>query len=199
MTIFDDIAKAEEEEKKIIDLGILSPMVSKQAMLEAPKNDITVDTLYKKAQALFASVADLEAIVKLRKKELFNVRQIQIPEHMAELGLESVTTEDGTTINIKGDITVTLKDPQAFYSLLRKEGKGDIIKDTITVTLQKDSEAPKIVKALEKANCLFDRKETVHFQTLKKYFKELRKKGKNVSEEIAGVYEYKYSKLKKKK
>ncbi len=200
MTIFEEIEKAGDEEKakQKIDLSIIGQLANTQAELEAPVNENKVEKIWKSILHMNPSVKDLEAVVKKLKKIYFNVRQVQIPQYMEEFGLESITTENGNKIEIKGDVSCTIRDDIDFFNYLRKEDYGDLIKDIITVNVNNGKQAKEVIKTLTKTESLFDRKQSIHPQTLKKFAREQLAKGKKIPKSL-NVYEYKYSKLKRSK
>jgi hypothetical protein len=199
--IFADMEAAAaqiEKENQQIDLGPISRLVDKQQMLEAKPGLDRVKKLLKLVDEIGASVADIDETVKQRKKHLFNVRQVQIPEMMRGFGLKSVTTETGTTIEIKDGLSVTVKSADRLYAFLRQKGLGDIIKDTITVAVDDEKSGKGVIESLEKLGVLFNRKEAVHGGTLKKQCKLLLEKGETVPPEVATLYQYEYSNIKNK-
>ena len=200
MTIFDEIAKAGEEEqaKQAIDLALIGRLATTQANLEAPANEEKVESIWAKIINMNPSVKDLEAVLKKLKKIYFNVRQVQIPQYMEEFGLSSVTTENGDTIEIKGDVSCTIRDNINFFNYMRKEEMGELIKDVITVNVKNGSQAKEVISTLEDTESLFERKQSIHPQTLKKFVRGQLAKGAALPESI-NVYEYKYSKLKRRK
>lgn len=199
--IFADIAKAgkEEQQKQQVDLGPITRLVDTQAMLEGGKNDDHVSDIYNFINEMDASIETLEEVMKLRKKDLFNVRQVQIPEMMKEFGLEEVRSTSGTSIKIMDGLSVTVKNADKLYQFLRDNEAGDLIKDVVIVMADADTEKvmKEVIESLNKIDCLFERKESVHNGTLKKYVKELLKEGKTVPEEAVNLYQYEYSKIKK--
>lgn len=196
--IFEAIEEAGDEvkESKKIDLGPLSKAVEKQGMLEGPVNTLHVKNLNQIIIENDLSIETLEECLKIRKKELYKVRQQQIPEIMKEFGLSDVKTLDGTSIKIVGDIQVTKKDETKLFKYLRENKAGDLIKNQVIVTVESEEQRKEVVASLDKTDCCYEAKEGVHAATLKKYIKDLQKEGKKIPEDAVNVFDYEYSKIK---
>lgn len=196
--IFKDIEQAakEDQSKKDIDLGFISDMVRQQAALEAKEVGHNAEDIYSYAAGLGYSVADLEGALKMLKKDLFNIKQIQLPELMQEFGLDSVTTSNGAKLEIKSGLTVTVKDTQGLHAYLREQMAGDLIKDTVVITVDSDGVREEISKLLSEVECDFERKESIHSMTLKKYIKDCLGRGVRPPEDVVKVYEYRYANIK---
>lgn len=196
--IFSDIEKAGDEVKKTqkVDLGPVSRMVEIQGMLEAKANPDLVRRLNKVIKDYNISIDTIAECLKERNKELFRVRQQQIPEIMKEFGLDAVTTTDGTSIKIVGDISVTKKDDEKLFKYLRANNAGDLIKNQVIVSVNNEEERLEVVKVLDGTVCDYAIKEAIHAGTLKKHIKALKKEGKVPPEDAVAVFDYEYSKIK---
>jgi len=196
--IFKDLEKeadALEEEKSQVDLGPLSRLVQRQARLEAQSKENTVNKLVNYIKQLDASVKDVEQALKARKRDLFNISQVQIPELMKEIGLESITTTDGSIINLKKDFSTTIKNEEGFFKYLRDNNYGDLIKDKIAITIQSEKEVKLFEKLIDQVDCFYERKTGVHPQTLKKFVNDQLAEGNKIPEDLLKIYEYQFSKL----
>jgi hypothetical protein len=199
LDIFSAIEEAGDEikEERIIDLGPISRLVEKQAMLEGPVDISMEDRLSRFIQKENVSVATIEECLRNRKKDLYKVRQQQIPEIMKSFELDAITTTSGTEIKIIGDISITRKSDEKLFDYLRSNDAGDLIKNKIIVSVDNEAERRYLAKKLEEEDCIFESKEDIHSGTLKKYLKELKKEGKAVPEDAVSVFDYEYSKIKK--
>ena len=195
--IFESIEKAGDEvkEKQKVDLGPISRMVERQGMLEAKADNGLVRRLNKVIVDYNISIGTITECLKDRNKELFRVRQQQIPEMMKEFGLDGVTATDGTKIDIKKDFSVTKKDEVKLFKYLRSHKSGDLIKNQVIVTVDNEEERLEVVEALDEARCSYEVKEGIHAGTLKKYIKGLKKEGKAIPEDAVAVFDYEYSKI----
>ena len=196
--IFKDLEEAAEqtEDQREINLGPITKLVERQNLLESPATEKTVDYLYKTALKSGASVNDLEEALKRLKKDLFQVKQVQIPELMTEFGLDSLTTTSGTTIEIKSDISLTVRDVEKLHNYIREKEAGDLIKDTIIMIVNSDEAREEVTSLLKDIDCDFERKEAVHSQTLKKFIRGCLEKGERPGDDALTIFEYKYSKIK---
>lgn len=197
--IFGDIEKAADEDnaKKQIDLGPISRLVKKQAILEGPANPKIVGALYTQLIGMGGSVKDLEEALKILNKDLFQVRQVQIPELMKEFGLDGIQTDTGTKIEIKDGISVSVRDKEKLHAYIRSQDSGDLIKDSITIETDTEESRKEVMELLEKIDCMFERKEGIHSGTLKKFIKDGLAKGNKPPDEAVNIYEYRFSKIKK--
>lgn len=199
--IFSDIeAAAEKEEEQLrkeVDLGLITKLVNRQLSLEEKANEDRVNKIMTLVDSIGASIGDIEEALKQRKKVLFNIRQIQIPEIMREFGLESITTLQGKKIEIKGDISVSVKNQERLFWYLRENDAGDLVKNQVIVDVSNEGERQEILELLERTACSFEAKESVHASTLKKYVKDCLEKGQKIPEDIVSTFEYQFSKIKK--
>jgi len=195
--IFKDLDAIREETKPEVDLGLITKLVKKQAVLEAPTDEDRASSIYELVQKLGASINDIEAALKLRKKDLFSVRQVQIPEIMNQWQITEITTQDGKKIQIKDGLSVSVRDKPALLAWLRSTEDGaELVKNTITVTLGRgdDEKAKEVIEALIEKGAEFENKEDIHSATLKKHVSDGLKKGVNFPDAI-NIFEYKYSKI----
>lgn len=194
---FEDIVDKEKSEPKEFDLGPISVLGDKQAALEEKVNDNRVELIKKFCDEIGASIADIDEVLKMFKKDLFNVRQVQIPELMVEFNLESITTSSGVKLTIKDDINVTTKDKEALYAFMRSTGSADLIKNRITVEIQNEKQRKEAIDLLDKTELAYQSDESVHFQTLKKFVKDQLAAGKVLPNKAVSVFEYRYTKIKR--
>lgn len=200
--IFQDITEAAEEDAKntTVDLGPLNPLISRQIELEAKTDLGKVNSIYDEVCRTSASVSDVEEALKRLKKDLFKIKQVQIPEFLKGLGIRTIETDEGFTIEIKGDVSVSVKDKVKLYQFIKDQKHGDIIKDSLKVEFGEITEAEWEGLQLymdKNINCSYERSEAVHAQTLKKFVRTMLKDGITIPPEFANIYEYEYSNLKK--
>jgi len=196
--IFKDMEQlVDTPEEQKIDLGPISRLADQQALLERDATEDLVIQIYDLVSKLKASVEDVEEVLKRRKKDLFDIRQTQIPEIMKEFGLSSLKTSAGNKIEIKTGISITVRNKDGLYSYLRNNGAGDLVKNIITVDVENEEERKEVIAKLDETMCSFDSSESVHSATLKKYVSDALKEGKQMPEDVLNVYQYEFSKLKK--
>jgi hypothetical protein len=143
-------------------------------------------------------VAATEALATV-KGEADKLRGITIPNLMERLKMQSFKLEDGSTIDVKKDIKVSLSEERkpAGLAWVREQGHGGIIKTSVELSFGKGEEA----KAKE-AEALLREKgfipvvgEGIHAQTLKSFVKERMEAGDNIPLATFGVFEFKEAKI----
>ncbi len=195
MDIFSELEKAADQEEPSIDLGLISDMVEQQVRLESKADPGKVNTLIGYMRNIKASIQDIEEALKERKRDLFFVRQRNIPEYMNSCGLKKVETQNGVTVEVKQGLSITTKNKEKLHQFVRSHNSGDIIKDTLVIDMDQNQE--EILSLVDKTGNAYERKESIHGMTLKKFIKTCLENGIHIPEEVVNVYEYKYSKIRK--
>ena len=94
----------------------------------------TVAGLAKAIRDQEEAVAALEADLKQAKKSLMKMTDEDLPTMLAEIGLSSMTLDDGSEVSVKqtyGASILVDNRPKA-YQWLRDNGFGDIVKNTVS-------------------------------------------------------------------
>lgn len=194
---FQDAAETDEQEKeKEIDLGRISRLVDIQAAMEREPDINNVRNLYHYIKTVGLSNKDVEEALKLLGKDLFRVKQQQIPELMDEYGLESITTKSGDTIKVEKGLSLSVRDHDKLHAYLREHNYGDLIKNVITIPIKKESLRKEVTDFLQANNTPYEQKEAVHHSTLKAHIKRGLETGQVPGDDIVNIHEYKYSKIK---
>ena len=132
------------------------------------------------------------------KKELADIAEVGIPELMIELGVETIKTLSGVTVDIKETTRASVRKNQqaGAFGWLRENGHEALIKRVIQLQfgMGEDELAQETLEKLEGLD-LSD-KSSVHAQTLAKFVKELKGEGKEVPEEFFSVHVQRVSKVK---
>ena len=120
---------------------------------------------------------------------------------MASLNISKFVMDDGTEIAIKDELYASIKKEKEKEALtwLDDNGLGDIIKHDITLSFARgEHEEAERIKGVLKKNGQdnYDEKASVHPQTLKATFKDLRNKGEDIPEELFNWYETPLAKVK---
>ena len=115
-----------------------------------------------------------------------------IPDLMQEAGVSSIKLADGSSVEVKPSIkaSITLDNAEKAYSWLRENGHGDLIKNTLTASFNKeeDGKASYLMKLFEEQGYNYQRKEKVEPMTLKAFVSEQIERGKNVPMDLFSVY-----------
>lgn len=193
MDIFADLEKdIEKQESKTLDLGPITKLVSRQVALEEKPHPGFVQGLVSYIRENRLSIGDIEEALKIIKSELNWIRTKGIPEYLVEWGIDGLETEEGHKLKLKTGLSITIKDHDRFYRFVREQNHGDIIKDVVTVEDPDD-----IINLLVDHEKRFERKESIHGNTLKKFIRICLEKGIDVPQELVNIYEYRYAQIKR--
>mgnify|MGYP001553738123 CR=1 FL=1 len=127
-----------------------------------------------------------------------------IPNLMQEAGVSMIKLPDGSTVEVKPSIkaSITVDNAEKAYAWLRENGSGDLIKNTVTASFNKeeDAKALDLIKEFESKGIAYQRKEKVEPMTLKAFVSEQIKEGnpKNLPMDLFSVYITNKTKITKK-
>ena len=143
-----------------------------------------------------------EDALKVYKEQARILSEEDIPNFLAEKGLQSITLDNGTEVKIFEDIKpgVLVKNKEFVYNWLRDQGHGDLIKNNVAVTfgMGEDTEAAKLKIAIRNLGMACTEKEDVHYQTMKAFVSEQHRTGLSLPDEF-GVHVANKTKLVQKK
>jgi hypothetical protein len=142
---------------------------------------------------------ELEKVIALKKIELSevedkanNLQERVIPDLMQEAGVSMIKILDGSTVEVKPSIkaSITVDNAEKAYSWLREKGFGDLIKNTLTASFNKeeDAKASELMKVFEERGLNYQRKEKVEPMTLKAFVQEQIQAGKEMPMDLFSVY-----------
>lgn len=141
--------------------------------------------------AMVSALDNADNKVKSVEEELKEIKSIRtklsqetIPEYLNQFGLSELRLNDGRKIIVKDDVSVTVKDKQAFFSYLKQRKEDSIVKFTVSFDRMDTDKKEKLFNFLLENDYECSNETKVHSQTQKKYFKELLGIGKE-PEEIA--------------
>jgi len=118
-------------------------------------------------------VENLEEQLKTAKASFNRVSSELIPTFLNQHGFEEFKLLDGRKVTVKKDISVSVKDFQAFKKFLADRHELDIVKINCAFDRMPDTMMNELFDFLNKGEYSFALDESVHHQTQKKYFKEL--------------------------
>jgi hypothetical protein len=137
-------------------------------------------------------VAELENQLSMKKEELKQVAEIELPESMLNLGLSSFSLSDGTKLSIKTFYRGSIPKAREYeaFSWLKDNGHEDLIKNEVKSTFGKgeDINANNLMLILKQEGFDYENKKAVHPSTLKAFVKEQMEHGKTLPLDILGVY-----------
>ncbi len=115
-------------------------------LLEEMESDVTTPTigdnslkemadLCAEQASLEEEIRQLEEQLKAKAKAARKLSQEIIPAKMSELGLESLTLKDGSSVKVKQLVqaSIPVRYREEAYEWLRENGLGDLIKNEVTV------------------------------------------------------------------
>jgi hypothetical protein len=137
-------------------------------------------------------VEELEQQLKDKKKEYNAVRQEEIPNFLTQFGLSEIKLSDGSKVEVKGDVAVTVKDQEAFFKFLADRHDDAIIKKVLSM----DDPPETLIDDLIEKGYPISYEKKVHAQTLKAYFREFMELGETPPDSV-NVFAYSYAKIKR--
>jgi len=119
-------------------------------------------------------IANAEAGVKKLKEKANVISQFEIPQMMEEMNIKKLKLKDGETVEVSNFYSVSIVDQDAAFKWLRENGRGDIIKNDITVTFGRGEDNKAAQYAVLARGQGFEpvQKIGVHAQTLKATLRE---------------------------
>jgi small-conductance mechanosensitive channel len=152
----------------------------------------TVAGLAKAIRDQEEAIAALEADLKQAKKSLMKMTDEDLPTMLAEIGLSSMTLDDGSEVSVKqtyGASILVDNRPKA-YQWLRDNGFGDIVKNTVSCSfgMGEDEKAEQFRSIAEERGYLAEQDTSVHSSTLRAWVKERVENGDDFPMELFGAY-----------
>ncbi len=137
-------------------------------------------------------VAELEERLNQANEILTRIRDVQLPDAMISVGMESFSLKDGTSIMVSKFYSASIPRERQIeaFAWLRSNQFGEIIKREIKSRFGKgeDEAASALTKILAEKKIPFEDKESVHPQTLKAFVRERIEAGENLPMESFGVF-----------
>jgi len=141
-----------------------------------------------------AAVEAAEAALADLKADVYKIEREDMPNLMAEVGLDEVKLSTGQTITIKEEVETRISEDNrpAAYSWLLEHGYGGIIKTNVSVQFGK-GEHTAAEEVTEKLRAQFAKnpvmlEETVHPQTLKSFVKERLSAGDAIPHDLFSIF-----------
>ncbi len=144
--------------------------------------------------ALEEEIEQLQEQLKAKTTAARKLSQEIIPARMSELGLESLTLSDGSSIKIKQLVhaSIPVKYREEAFDWLREHGHGDIIKNQVSATFGKgeDDLASNFIDRIEELgyNIQPQQKVWVEPMTLKAFVREQIANGSELPTDKFGVF-----------
>ena len=157
----------------------------KQDAIKAVANPQDLASKVQELKDLEDEIANAEAGVKKLKEKAKVISQFDIPSMMDQMNIKKLKLKDGETVEVSNFYSASITDEAAAFNWLRENGRGDIIKNEITVTFGRGEDN----KASDYANLArgqgFEpiQKVGVNPQTLKATLRERVESGSNLPSE----------------
>jgi hypothetical protein len=145
--------------------------------------------------------SDYKSLAGKSYEQLKDIREKEIPDAMMSLNISKFVMDDGTEIAVKDELYASINESKRKEALewLDNNGLGDIIKHDITISFARgEHEEAERIKGVLQDNGQdgYLEKATVHPQTLKATFKDLRNKGEEIPDGLFNWYETPLAKVK---
>lgn len=169
---------------------MVDPIIDSLAKVDKDKTSKLVD-LAKKLVDTKKEIEDTENALKALKSKAQNISEEQIPNFLKEMGVDAIKTPFGTIgydLKYRGYIS---KANQALaHEWLRNQGHGDIIKTEVSASfgMGESDKAQRMLANLRNNGMNPNFKEGVHHSTLSSWIKEMTENGKDIPDELFGVY-----------
>lgn len=153
-------------------------------------------------QAAAAKVAECERELKAAQAAFVNLAEHQVPDLLEELGLQTITTTDGNTVELSEKIRSSIPKARKLeaHKWLEDNGQAGMIKRTFIISFNRDEE--KFVRKFERdlaqrkrpLNTRRDQK--VEPQTLLAFIRRQIEAGNDVPLDLFGVHRQRVAKIK---
>jgi len=139
-----------------------------------------------------AHIEDLERQLKDEKKALLKMTDEELPTMLAELGLSSMTLDDGSDVTVKQTYGASIRvdDKPAAFEWLRNHGYDDIIKNQVLCVFGRgeDDQASAFQAFASQQGYAAEQKTEIHPQTLRAFIKERVENGDDFPMELFGAW-----------
>lgn len=137
------------------------------------------------------------------KEMLTRIETEDLPELMREIGMKSVTLEDGSSVEVVDEVSCAITEERRAraHAWLVENGFGGLIKTEVVVTFGsgEHDNAQALAEELRGEDLDPALVERVHPATLKSFVKEQMEKGVTIPFDLFGIHPYSKAKLKKAK
>ena len=173
------------------------------SMMEQDTAESSVETLDQESLGTVAGLArairdkeayieGLEKTLKDEKKALLKMTDEELPTMLAELGLSSMTLDDGSNVKVTQTYgaSIRIDDKPAAFEWLRDNGYDDIIKNQVLCVFGRgeDDQASAFQAFASQQGYAAEQKTEIHPQTLRAFIKERVENGDDFPMELFGAW-----------
>lgn len=188
------------EESNVIPIGEVEGVDTSNV----PTGDLSeITELGKALKKLDDDIIDAEIAISKLKEQRRTIAEEHIPELMNKYGLKLIQLDDDTKIKVSDFVDARIKDPATAFDWLRETNNDSIIKNTITIALDRgdDGVAEEITNKLKREYGIdADRKIAIHHATLKSFCRDALDNpelAETLPREAFGIYEGQRAKISK--
>jgi len=151
----------------------------KQDQISSVANPNELANKVQELKNLEDEIKNAEDGIKKLKEKANIISQFEIPQMMEEMNIKKLKLKDGETVEVSNFYSASILDEDAAFNWLRDNGRGDIIKNDITVTFGRgeDNKAAKYAVLAKGQGYEPVQKVGVHPQTLKGVVRECHESG----------------------
>jgi hypothetical protein len=151
----------------------------KQDQISSVANPNELANKVQELKNLEDEIKNAEDGIKKLKEKANIISQFEIPQMMEEMNIKKLKLKDGETVEVSNFYSASILDEDAAFNWLRDNGRGDIIKNDITVTFGRgeDNKAAQYAVLAKGQGYEPVQKVGVHPQTLKGVVRECNESG----------------------
>jgi len=151
----------------------------KQDQISSVANPNELANKVQELKNLEDEIKNAEDGIKKLKEKANIISQFEIPQMMEEMNIKKLKLKDGETVEVSNFYSASILDEDAAFNWLRDNGRGDIIKNDITVTFGRgeDNKAAQYAVLAKGQGYEPVQKVGVHPQTLKGVVRECHESG----------------------
>jgi hypothetical protein len=151
----------------------------KQEQIKSVANPNELANKVQQLKNLEDEITNAEDSVKKLKEKANVISQFEIPQMMKEMNIKKLKLTDGETVEVSNFYSASIVDQELAFQWLRENGRGDIIKNDITVTFGRgeDNKAAEYAVLAKGQGYEPVQKVGVHPQTLKGVVRECDESG----------------------
>lgn len=186
------------EESNIIPIAVVEGVNTDRI----PTSDLSeITDAGKRLKDMDQAILEKEAELSNLKEDRKTLAEDVLPTLMAEHNLRLIQLDDNTKIQINEFVDARIKDPATAFDWLRETNNDSIIKNQITVALDRgdDGIAEEITNKLKREYGIdADRKIAIHHATLKSFCRDALEDpelAESLPREAFGIYEGKRAKI----
>lgn len=168
----------------------INPLTGEKVSDEAISS---LSELCEKKAKLLEYIAEAEEALKALKKQHAYVDEVQIPEKMQDLGVESITLNDGKKVAVTNVYAGSVRKDSAMeaFMWLEQNGHGGIVKSEVKVNFgkgERENAVELVTNMREDYGVLAEFKQSVHPMTMKSFVREQHEKGEDLPDTLFSTH-----------